>query len=622
MAAPPTKSRLQCMLQAAVQAVQWTYSLFWQPCPQQGILVWRDGYYNGVIKTRKTVQPTEVSTEEASLQRSQQLKELYDSLAAGESNSQAQQRRPSASLSPEDLTESEWYYLMCVSFSFPPGLGLPGKAYTKRQHVWITGANEVDSKIFSRTILAKSAGIQTVVCIPMLDGVLELGTTSKVKEDIGLIRRVKSHFNDGHNSNSTPRPALSEHSTSNPRTISEPSLHSSQVLPNRELVQSTTENSRVAEEEEEEEEEENENEAESDSDAGIANDHGTGRGSELMQLDHMAEDVNRLWSPDHDGSNNLDSDMQLLKVAHTANSLEHHLLPENLHEVETVQRWLPKDSVSGSLQPPVPPLGFPSFDLLSQDDTHYSRTVSSILENESNRWSNSSADALYTSISAFTKWQPSSTSTHRNHLHVDGNSQWALKYILFTVPYLNTKSSTDATRKGTPQDELNANHVLAERRRREKLNERFIILRSLVPFVTKMDKASILGDTIEYVKQLRKKIEELEAENVKEVRSGGGLGREKRKLRIVERGGGPKAVEVSIIESDALVEIQCLHKEGLLFDVMHVLRKYRIEVTSVQSSVSDGNFVAELRAKVKENVNGRKASITEVKKAINEIMIS
>ncbi|MFX9847076.1 hypothetical protein ABTP16_14515, partial [Acinetobacter baumannii] len=77
-----------------------------------------------------------------------------------------------------------------------------------------------------------------------------------------------------------------------------------------------------------------------------------------------------------------------------------------------------------------------------------------------------------------------------------------------------------------------------------------------------------------------------------------------------------------IIESDALVEIQCLHKEGLLFDVMHVLRKYRIEVTSVQSSVSDGNFVAELRAKVKENVNGRKASITEVKKAINEIMIS
>lgn len=35
MAAPPS-SRLQKMLQAAVQSVQWTYSLFWQICPQQG----------------------------------------------------------------------------------------------------------------------------------------------------------------------------------------------------------------------------------------------------------------------------------------------------------------------------------------------------------------------------------------------------------------------------------------------------------------------------------------------------------------------------------------------------------------------------------------------------------
>ena len=88
------------------------------------ILVWGDGYYNGAIKTRKTVQPMEVSAEEASLQRSQQLRELYDALSSGDTNQQQQQaRRPSASLSPEDLTESEWFYLMCVSFSFAPGVG-------------------------------------------------------------------------------------------------------------------------------------------------------------------------------------------------------------------------------------------------------------------------------------------------------------------------------------------------------------------------------------------------------------------------------------------------------------------------------------------------------------------
>ncbi|KAF3681186.1 basic helix-loop-helix protein A [Capsicum annuum] len=141
------------MLQNSVQSVKWTYSLFWQFCPQQGVLVWKDGYYNGAIKTRKTVQPMEVSAEEASLHRSQQLRELYESLSAGDSNQPA--KRPSAALSPEDLTESEWFYLMCVSFSFPPSIGLPGKAYSKKHHIWIMGANEVDSKVFCRAILAK-----------------------------------------------------------------------------------------------------------------------------------------------------------------------------------------------------------------------------------------------------------------------------------------------------------------------------------------------------------------------------------------------------------------------------------------------------------------------------------
>lgn len=245
---------------------------------------------------------------------------------------------------------------------------------------------------------------------------------------------------------------------------------------------------------------------------------------------------------------------------------------------------------------------------------------------------------------------------------VEATSQWLLKYILFSVPYLHSKyreenspkprdngdASANRFRKGgAAQEELSANHVLAERRRREKLNERFIILRSLVPFVTKMDKASILGDTIEYLKQLRKKIQDLEARNrqmevdrqpsrisvdppqrttstsnsagaVKEQRNVMdrariGSGSEKRKLRILEGGGGvtkPKTVEqpavvegetnveVSIIESDALLELQCGYREGLLLDIMQMLRELRIETTTVQSSLNNGVFVAELRAKV------------------------
>ncbi|KAL6968340.1 Transcription factor bhlh42 [Sarracenia purpurea var. burkii] len=475
----------------------------------------------------------------------------------------------------------------------------------------------------------------------------------------------------------------------------------------------------VDEEEEEEEEEEEDEEAESDSEAntgrnsrlsgaqnprarshsqGVDVAHAAAEPSELMQLE-MSEDI-RLGSPD-DGSNNLDSDFQLIAATQPGNPADHQRRADS-YRAESTRRWpLLQDPISSSIPPPSS--GEAALDELTQEDTHYSQTVSTILQHQSTRWSESSSSAagylMYSSQSAFFKWtlRPSDHHHHQHHLPVDGNSQWLLKYILFSVPFLHTKyrdenspKSRDAAesasrfRKSTPQDDLSANHVLAERRRREKLNERFIILRSLVPFVTKMDKASILGDTIEYVKQLRKKIQDLEARarksemdqrgrtsvdpqrtsslSLKEQRSGvtavtdrgrtaGAApppGSDKRKLRIVEGTGGakPKAVDslplppplpppppppqpvagvtvqvqVSIIESDALVELQCPHREGLLLDVMVVLREHRVEVTAVQSSLTNGIFVAELRAKVKENVNGKKPSIVEVKRAIHQII--
>ncbi|KVI03955.1 hypothetical protein Ccrd_017737 [Cynara cardunculus var. scolymus] len=499
-AAGPPYDGLKRMLQSAVQSVQWTYTIFWKFCPQGRVLVWGDGYYNGAIKTRKTVQSVEVSTEEAALSRSEQLRELYDSLETGDhqvtdNQQQPPIRRPSVALSPEDLTESEWFYLMCVSFSFPPGVGLVGEAYAKQQQLWLTGANEVDSK--------------TVVCIPLLNGVVELGTTEKDKS--GMAAAVEDV-------------------------------------------------------------------------------------NELLEVD-MSEDI-RFGSP-NDGSSHFDSGFQLLPRSQADSC-----------RAESPPRWsdsLELHQLHASAEP---------------EDDHYSRTVSTILHNQLRRWSDDSQSAasgrnslLYTTQSSFTMW----TSTHHPKT-TPSNSQWLLKYMLYTVPFLHTKSkSLDSVPKTmTSHEELmSANHVLAERRRREKLSERFIILRSLVPLVTKMDKASILGDTIEYVKQLRKKIQDLEALDHSSSKM--------RKIRVAEGSGGRTAVavqvEVSIIESDALVEIQCLHREGLLLDVMKKLRELGVEITTVQSCVNGGMCMAEMRAKVKaKGNNGKKISIMQVKKAIGQIV--
>ncbi|MED6210470.1 hypothetical protein PIB30_064376, partial [Stylosanthes scabra] len=572
------------------------------------------------------------------------------------------------------------------------------KAYARRQHVWLTGANEVDSKTFTRAILAK-----TVVCIPLLDGVVEFGTIDKVQEDIKFIQHVKSFFIEHHHGSCPPppKPALSEHSTSNPAsssdrliyTVADPPLPPSNNLTNQDNMEEDEEDD---DEDDDDEEEEGAPILDSEYETRCNNTHLTSTAdasagivepSELMQLE-MSEDI-RVGSSPNDGSNNLDSNFHLLAVTETNNPSGQ----VDSYRIDATQRWDSMQDPLGELQVQLPSSSvFPPLEdqILAQEDDHYSQTVSSILQNQSTRWADSPSIACYVTCSnqsAFAKWTAVDPNDHLHAATADGSSQWLLKYILFTVPYLHSNKNneennsspnntnptssagTDRLRgggkgSGTPQDELSANHVLAERRRREKLNERFIILRSLVPFVTKMDKASILGDTIEYVKQLRRKIQDLEARNRQieaepqrsktpsttiEVHHSGSsnkeqqqhtavvVGHEKRKVRIVEgTKTGTKAavaaaaaeasVQVSIIESDALLELECNHREGLLLDVMLVLRDMKIEVIGVQSSLSNGVFVAELRAKVKENnnsnsgTNGKKVSIVEVKKALNQVI--
>ncbi|CAJ1929084.1 unnamed protein product [Sphenostylis stenocarpa] len=90
--------------------------------------------------------------------------------------------------------------------------------------------------------------------------------------------------------------------------------------------------------------------------------------------------------------------------------------------------------------------------------------------------------------------------------------------------------SPPETRKGSPENQNFAteipkgkgsckisghgrDHIIAERKRREKLSQSLISLAALIPGLKKMDKASVLGDAIKYVKELQERLKILEEEN-------------------------------------------------------------------------------------------------------------
>ncbi|KAJ6746454.1 TRANSCRIPTION FACTOR BHLH041-RELATED-RELATED [Salix koriyanagi] len=148
----------------------------------------------------------------------------------------------------------------------------------------------------------------------------------------------------------------------------------------------------------------------------------------------------------------------------------------------------------------------------SEDDV-MKRAILAVLSFPSSSSSHSSSHLYPVSqgASAFKNYgsAPAPTSQTRSSLH----RQSIPHRVITFYKHLNTERR-DQMLGGRPTS-TQLHHMISERKRREKINESFKALRSILPLESKKDKASILTRTREYLTSLKAQVEELSRKNQK-----------------------------------------------------------------------------------------------------------
>ncbi|KAL9246932.1 hypothetical protein vseg_020410 [Gypsophila vaccaria] len=608
------QQRLQALIDSPPARHSWTYAVFWQyslDFTGQPLLGWGDGYYKGDDKAKAMSSSSSSAVLNPAEQehRKRVLREL-NSLISGAPPSD------DAAAVDEDVTDTEWFFLISMTQSFQSGEDLPGQAHLSCSPIWAAGSERLLGSPCGRAKQGAEFGLQTMVSIPVVNGVVELGSTEVVFQCPELMARVRVLFcfDNGPGSGPGLVPGMMEQGESDPAAMwitdpqptpgpgPAPPVQAAQVRDATppppapgppKVIQLDVESKSAS--------------------------------SVAQQPATLTLHKNNININNKNNNININNSINQLQQQQQQQQQQQGFFTKELNFSEyAFGRTGPK---SGGLAQSKPESG----EILSFGENN----------KRNNGGGGGGGGGIFGGNSQFLIEESSNNKKKRSPNSRGSNEEGMLSFTSgVIIPSSGTgavdsdHSELDASvrevdsKVGVPEPEKRPrkrgrkpangreeplNHVEAERQRREKLNQKFYALRAVVPNVSKMDKASLLGDAISYINELKSKLQDVETEKEglvwevselkKEVSSKGGS----TSTSTTQSEPDPNVlhpiqldleIEVKIIGWDAMIRVNCSKRNHPAARLMAALKELDLDVTHASVSVVNDLMIQQATVKM------------------------
>ncbi|XP_030946814.1 transcription factor MYC2-like [Quercus lobata] len=591
------QQRLQALIEGARES--WTYAIFWQSSydypSSASVLGWGDGYYKGEDDKSKSKAKNKASSSAAEQEHRKKVLRELNSLISGSA------APVTDDAVDEEVTDTEWFFLVSMTQSFVNGGGLPGQAFFNSTPIWVTGADRLVSSPCDRARQGQVFGLQTMVCIPSANGVVELGSTEVIYQSSDLMNKVRVLFNfnslemgswpindQGENDPSslwlndpTSTPPVTtateiKDSLNNDSTVTVPSV------PGSTATTTTTNNLQISKGIPFENPSSS-SLTENPSAIHIQN----SSQSRQQQAQNEGFFTRELNFSDYGYDNN--------SVVKNGNNSISTMKPES-GEILNFGESKRSSYVSGHSQ------------FAAEESNKKKRSPTSRGSNEEGMLSFTSGVILSSGV---VKSSGGVGTADSDHSDLEASVVKEADSSRVVDP---EKRPRKRGRKPANGREEPLNHVEAERQRREKLNQRFYALRAVVPNVSKMDKASLLGDAIAYINELKGKLQSTDSEKEEMQKQLDALKKElaSKESRYPGSGSPPSLpdhdpkmsklidldIDVKIIGWDAMIRIQCSKKSHPAARLMVALKELDLDVHHASVSVVNDLMIQQATVKM------------------------